>query len=349
MSIDVYKEWLGIPEEFRPPTHYQLLRLIDFDDDQDRIYKFYKKLNSHVRKYATGKYTLESQALLNEMAKAMLCLTDLERKRDYDVTLGREIPEEELPEPKTTLEFLLLQKVLEKGQLPDIENFASRRGLTIRDALVQMKLVDVETATRAYAMEHGHPYIDLAEMVPEDAVLDMVPRGTVRRHNCIPLMIDDDVVLVACAEEADHELEDEMRLRFDMPMRTVMATPRGINQAISTFYPPGTRETVVEKAKPKTGVFGVKKAAKESTTKSKADKPKASSKSSSSSRDPAEQRKIDIIVLCWLTVAGYFIDNYVLKTYLTRNWSSLYFLSLVLPGAFFAMSYESILGKNNKK
>ncbi|MEZ6148408.1 MAG: hypothetical protein R3B91_23860 [Planctomycetaceae bacterium] len=62
MSIDVYKDWLGIPESVeRPPDHYQLLRVAQFDDNIDRIESNYKKLNNHVRKYATGKYSNESQ------------------------------------------------------------------------------------------------------------------------------------------------------------------------------------------------------------------------------------------------------------------------------------------------
>src|SRR5690606_9492350 len=77
--IDVYKDWLGIPEGPRPPDHYQLLRLVRFEDDAEKIRAHYKKLNAHVRKYATGTYSVESQDLLNELAKAMLCLTDEER------------------------------------------------------------------------------------------------------------------------------------------------------------------------------------------------------------------------------------------------------------------------------
>ena len=37
MAIDVYKEWLGIPEGPRPPDHYQLLRLVQFEDAVDKI------------------------------------------------------------------------------------------------------------------------------------------------------------------------------------------------------------------------------------------------------------------------------------------------------------------------
>ena len=88
-ELDVYKDWLGIPEGPRPPDHYTLLRLVMFEDSLDKIRNNYKKLNAHVRKYASGKHSIRSQELLNELAKAMLCLEDVERKREYDEGLGR--------------------------------------------------------------------------------------------------------------------------------------------------------------------------------------------------------------------------------------------------------------------
>ena len=33
MALDVYKEWLGIPQGDRPPDHYALLRVVKFEDD----------------------------------------------------------------------------------------------------------------------------------------------------------------------------------------------------------------------------------------------------------------------------------------------------------------------------
>ena len=64
MALDVYKDWLGISEEIpRPPDLYSLLRLSRFEDEADKIRAHYKKLNAHVRKYATGTYQLESLEL----------------------------------------------------------------------------------------------------------------------------------------------------------------------------------------------------------------------------------------------------------------------------------------------
>jgi hypothetical protein len=67
----------------------------------------------------------------------------------------------------------------------------------MRDAVVQLKLTDWEIATEAYAQELGRPYVDLAQMVPDDSVLDKIPRSTVKRNAILPLFIDDEVLLVA--------------------------------------------------------------------------------------------------------------------------------------------------------
>ncbi|MBI1903276.1 MAG: general secretion pathway protein GspE, partial [Planctomycetia bacterium] len=68
-TIDVYREWLKIADANRPLNHYQLLKLKLFEDDAARIREHYRKLNEHVRKYASGQYGDESQKLLNELAK----------------------------------------------------------------------------------------------------------------------------------------------------------------------------------------------------------------------------------------------------------------------------------------
>ena len=44
--MDFYKEWLGIPDGPRPPDHYELLRLKQFDDETAKVRANYKKLNT---------------------------------------------------------------------------------------------------------------------------------------------------------------------------------------------------------------------------------------------------------------------------------------------------------------
>lgn len=278
--MDFYKEWLGIPEGPRPPDHYEILRVRRFEDESEKIRAHYKKLNAHVRKYATGQYSVQSQEMLNELAKAMLCLTDPERKREYDESLGREFePERDQFGRMPLLDVLIQQGDISRDQKSEVESFGERRGLSIRDAVVQMKLVAPDVAARALARQLGFSFVDLDDMVPEDDALDRVPRSLVKKHSFIPLFIDDDRLLIACADEIEHELEDELRLRYDgVPVRPVIATPRAINQAIAQYYAPGMRD------EPKLGA-----AVQSSTSKGKADKKGTAEKAAKASKGAARQ------------------------------------------------------------
>ncbi len=300
-EIDVYKEWLGIPEGVRPPDHYTLLRLVQFEDDIDKIRGNYRKLNAHVRKYSTGQYLLRSQELLNEMAKAMLCLTDPDGKHEYDLSLGRAPSATEDEEPKTVLEYLVSKSLVKRSQVSEIEHFAEARGLNHRDAVVQMKLVEPIDATRALAVELRLPFVDLEDMLPEDHVLDMIPRRVVKKHSCLPLFEDRGRLLVACIDEPSPALEDEIRMRCGHPMRAVLAVPRAVNQAIAKYYAPGMRDEAATPDEPET-----KSSAKAGKSpKSKAEKPKAEPtvKSAPLSDDERKQRmQLSLIAICWATI-----------------------------------------------
>ncbi|GAB5440050.1 MAG: hypothetical protein Fues2KO_03990 [Fuerstiella sp.] len=293
-DIDVYKEWLGIPEGERPPDYYTLLRVVKFEDDTEKIQNNYRKLNGHVRKYSTGQYLKPSQDLLNELAKAMLCLTDPDAKREYDESLGREFKQDDGDEPRTVLQYLVAQNIIKRNQTAEIEQFADARGLSHRDAVVQMKLADQVQATRALATELRMSFIDLNDMLPEDDVLDMLPRNVVKRHTCLPLFEDRGKLLVACANEPSPDLEDEIRLRFGMPMRAVLALPRSIQQSIAKYYAPGMREEAVESAavqKAKSGSSGSKSKTKQSA------KPKAKPKAASSPEAKEERKNISLVII----------------------------------------------------
>jgi hypothetical protein len=315
-ELDVYKDWLGIPEGPRPPDHYQLLRLVQFEDDAEKAQRNYKKLNAHVRKYATGKHSVRSQELLNELARAMLCLTDLERKREYDEGLGREFPEEEHPlGRKPLLKILVEWGSITREQAREVEAFGEARGLSMRDAVVQMKLVDAATATRAMAAELGLPYIELQDLLPDDSVLDHVPRKTVKRHEILPLFIDDDTVLVACVHEPTTELEEELRLRFGRPMRPVLATPLDVNQAIAKYYAPGARD---ESALADVKASGGKKL-KGKSGKDRAEALEREPRIRFDELPPEEQQRrkqLGYIFMMWSVIGSVLIDQFVVKPYI---------------------------------
>lgn len=289
-DIDVYKEWLGIPEGVRPPDFYTMLRLVQFEDDTEKIQANYRKLNAHVRKYATGQYLKQSQDLLNELAKAMLCLTDPTAKLEYDESQGREVKKTDSG-TRTMLDHLVDEGVINRNQASEIEHFSEARGLTHRDAVIQMNLADHTQAAKALAAELRVPFVDLDDMLPEDDALDRLPRNVVKRHTCLPLFEDRGKMMVACIDHPTPELEDEIRLRYGMPMRTVLALPRSIQQGIAKYYAKGMRdEAAGETVASNSGGSGKLK-----------NQPKAPRAAAGpmSAEDKAERKKISLIIICW--------------------------------------------------
>jgi hypothetical protein len=235
-DIDVYKDWLGITEKARPLNHYQLLRLKQFEDDAGKVRDNYRKMNAHVRKYAAGEYGPLSQKLLNELAKAMLCLTDARRKSEYDITLGRTAPAVEGAR-QTFEQMLLARKVVDSAQLGKARNFASTIGLELKDALVQQKMAPPETVMALFAESIGLPFIDLTDINVDESLVPRVPTYLARQHSCAPVMIDDNMVLMATPNPLLPDVEEELRLRIGMPVRTLLCTPAQMNECIAKYYP----------------------------------------------------------------------------------------------------------------
>ncbi len=236
-TLDVYRDWLGIKETARPLNHYQLLRIKQFEDDTAKIRGNYRKLNAHVRKYAAGQFSAQSQELLNELAKSMLCLTDARRKSEYDASLGRKT---ESKKGRTLEEILISQKAVDTEQLQKARNYSKAVGVDIQTALVQQKLAPADVVVQAYAESIGLPFVDLSITPIDELLAPKVPAILARQNSCVPVMIDDNNLLMASPLPLNPNVEEELRLRFEgMSVRTVLCTAAGVNGVINQFY---TRE-----------------------------------------------------------------------------------------------------------
>lgn len=88
-AFDPYRKWLGIPEESRPPTHYQLLGISPQERDAEVIDAAVIRQSAYVRNFQAGKYADESSRLLTEIAAAKACLTNAAKRTAYDSALQK--------------------------------------------------------------------------------------------------------------------------------------------------------------------------------------------------------------------------------------------------------------------
>jgi len=86
-GFDPYLKWLEIPPGARPPDHYALLGLPHFESDTKRIEEAARERMKRVREYHIGPHSDQCQELLNDIAKAKVCLMQAKTKEPYDEQL----------------------------------------------------------------------------------------------------------------------------------------------------------------------------------------------------------------------------------------------------------------------
>lgn len=89
-SFDPYRNWFGIDDPGHTLTHYQLLGVREFETDPEVIREAGENRTQFLQDVSTGEHINEAQKLLNEVAKAMVCLTNPQKKSIYDQQLKEE-------------------------------------------------------------------------------------------------------------------------------------------------------------------------------------------------------------------------------------------------------------------
>lgn len=82
--FDPYWEWLEIPHDQRPPTHYQLLGIRAGERDPQVIEEALLARTERVRAYQGGTYAEECVQILNELSWAGEVLLDPKKRAAYD-------------------------------------------------------------------------------------------------------------------------------------------------------------------------------------------------------------------------------------------------------------------------
>lgn len=303
-QIDVYRDWLEITETARPLNYYQLLKLPQFEDDRNKIRKQYRQLNAHVRRYASGDYIEESQELLNELAKAMLCLTDASRKEEYDTSLGRTT--KSTKRRQTLGDLLVNNKIITAEQFKKAQSYADSVGLELPQSIIQHKFAEPEVVMLGYAESIGLPFINLEDVGVDEEYSPMINPNTARQNSFVPVMVDQGNLIVASPTPVNPDVEEELRLLFDMPVRSAICIPAQINTAIAKYYPRDAVQMVVKK----TGKPTETPAKKEKTKKAKPSKPEPEDDEYNEVNLDAEQKKQRILAtivafnLCLILIVG---------------------------------------------
>ncbi|HEX5442443.1 MAG TPA: hypothetical protein VFW87_01380 [Pirellulales bacterium] len=118
--FDPYRKWLGIPEDQRPPNHYQLLGIAPDEQDREVIEAAAVRQSAFVRNFQSGKYGTEATRLLTEIAAARLCLLDPGKRASYDAELKQRIGPQRIGPQRRSAQPTAPRRAADRGSEPDL-------------------------------------------------------------------------------------------------------------------------------------------------------------------------------------------------------------------------------------
>lgn len=83
-----YHQWLGIPKEKFPPTHYDLLGISLNEEDESVIQSAAQRQRNHTEQFLVGDHAKYARQVIQQVDEAEITLLDPELRRNYDRQVG---------------------------------------------------------------------------------------------------------------------------------------------------------------------------------------------------------------------------------------------------------------------
>ncbi len=251
------------PGTNKPAGHYDLLKLKAFESDQAVIRKHFHKLVEQVRaQIAKEPGVLKWEQMLRDLTKSMLVLCDARRKADYDASLGgggsRDAKLVDLER------IVRARKVLDETALDKAKKFADTVNLDLHEAIINQKLAPADVVMPLYADSIGLPFVALGDLTIDESLVPTVPAVMARQNSFTPVLRDEGAVVIASPKPLKPEIEEQLALRFNAPVRQLICTKAAIDDVINRLYP---REAAVAQmnAVPKAASGGARAAVADSS------------------------------------------------------------------------------------
>ena len=144
-------------------------------------------------------------------------------------------------------EHLLARGLVTEQQLVDAKKEVAERGRSLGRVLIQLGFVTEAGLVSILAEQLGLEFMDLTEAHIDQSAVALVAEAVARRHSCLPVSLDGDVLIVAMADPNNVVAVDDLRAMTKKDVRIVVSTKADVMTAINRFYRMDrTAETLAE-------------------------------------------------------------------------------------------------------
>lgn len=131
--------------------------------------------------------------------------------------------------------ILLEDGLLTEDQLMDAIDEQQRNGQSLGRTLVELGLISESQLVRALASQVGMEFVELANFPVDIAAVALVPAAVCRRHNALPIALEDGVIKIAMSNPGNVVAVDDIRTLTNKHVVPVVATHDDVVQAIDRY------------------------------------------------------------------------------------------------------------------
>ncbi len=129
-------------------------------------------------------------------------------------------------------EILYKAGLVDKQAIIEAHRTSKASGKRLGDVLLEKGLIDENTLTKAIAKQFGLKYVNLDKTPPPPDAMKLVPEDLIRKHNVLPLGMDNGRLKLVINDPMDLDAMDSVRFRMNTELDCYLASRSKIRQFI---------------------------------------------------------------------------------------------------------------------
>jgi type IV pilus assembly protein PilB len=133
-------------------------------------------------------------------------------------------------------ELLVQEKLLDKEQLREVQDFQKKNDVSTGTAVVSLGYISEEDMAQALSRQLGYPYINLDQFEVYPDVISLIPVEIAKKYLIMPIHRIRSFLTLAMVDPTDLDVIEDIRFRTGLSIQPVIASETGITNAIKKYY-----------------------------------------------------------------------------------------------------------------
>lgn len=144
-----------------------------------------------------------------------------------------------IKKPKRIGEILIEMGLITEAQFEGALALGKKTGKRIGEALVDSGIISEDEIARALSSQYGIPFNALENVIIEPHIIKMVPEGLARKHQVLPLSLEENTLIVAMSDPLNVFAIDDLKKTTGCRISPVVSTETYIKEKFNQYYGSG--------------------------------------------------------------------------------------------------------------